>query len=130
MSDLLPAPDDQAVRIPPLDAQNAEGALNADLSSAAHEQLAYADKNLDETSRKNEHRRDEGLRDTVHRLFDLGIKGAFILYCLAVLTVSCHYLLPEKCRWLSADQLHTVTTVVFSGAVMSRGGQYLSRRVR
>jgi len=117
-------------RIPPLDADNAQDALEHDHGKAAREAIAYADGNLDRESKKNEHDRSEALRDTIHILFGYGLKGAFILYGLALVSVCWHYLMPENYGWLSTSQLHTVTTVVFSGAVTSRGGQYLSRRVR
>ena len=120
----------RAGRIPPLHPGDAEGPLEPDSGASTSEVRAYQDRNLELVSRENEHQRSESLRDTIHTLFGWGVKAAFVLYGIAVLAVCWHYLLPERWAWLSPDQLRTVTTVVFSGAITSRGGQYLSRRVR
>ena len=126
-----PSPPNRARRrIPPLDAANAEGPLETDRGKATSELFAFSDKTLEQKSRENEHHRNESLKDTVHWLFSWGVKVAFTVYGFAVGAVVWHYLMPEQWGWLSQAQLHTVATVVFSGAVISNGGQYLSRRVR
>ena len=102
--------------------------MEHDSGNATREALAYVDGNLARLSERNEHHRSEALRDNIHHLFGWGLKGAFLLYGLAVVAVCWHYLMPWP--WLTPDQLHTVTTVVLSGAITSKGSQYLSRRVR
>ena len=117
-------------QIPPLDATNAEDALQHDAGRATEEAKAYAGKTLDEESEENEHHRQEGLRDTVHKLVGWAAYGFFGLYAVAVVCVFWHYLVSEKYAWMSSNQLHAVTAAVFSGAITSKGGQYFSRRIR
>jgi hypothetical protein len=52
-----------------------------------------------------------------------------LLFVVAILVVTWHYLLPERLCWLSEPQLTAIKTFLFSGAVASVAGRYLSNRI-
>jgi hypothetical protein len=113
--------------IPPLEPTEVAEALAHDSGQATREAQGFASGDLKEESAKNEHRRIESLKDHVHRMAVCGVWAVGALYFSGISIVIWHYVTPWP--WLSPDQLHTVTAVVFSGAITSTGTKYFSKRV-
>jgi hypothetical protein len=105
-----------------------EAGLSAD-SRAAREAAAFADRTLEEQSRRSEHRRNEQFRD---HIATIGLCVVWILFGLFVVSLAFlawHYLLPTKWGWLDADQLSTLKAVAFSGAITSTATAYFAKRM-
>lgn len=96
---------------------------------AQKEAAGFAAGTLEEASRRAEHGRSEQLRTHIHRAVLCGVWLGCVLFVLALLIVAWHYLAPERFGWLSADQLGIVKTFLFSGALVTAGGNYFGKRV-
>lgn len=125
MSDYRPI-SDLTRRVPPLHDEEPPSAPD---TAATQEAQGFASGNLEQVSAENEHRRSEAFKDHVHRLAICGTWAFGILYLVGGLIVVWHNFTPPTWAWLPPDQLHTVTAVVFSGAISSAGTRYFSRRI-
>jgi hypothetical protein len=122
-----PSLSDILRQIPPIETQQASGLLNDDSGNAKREAQGFASGTLEQESAENEHRRSEALKDHVHSIAVCGVWIVGFLYLSGISIVIWHYVTPWA--WLSSEQLHTVTAVVFSSAVTSTGSKYFSRRM-
>jgi hypothetical protein len=93
------------------------------------EAAAVAAGTLEEESKRAEHHRTERLRDHVNRAAIFAVWFFFFLFVLAIGVIAWHYLMPEKCAWLSDSQLTAVKTFLASSAVTGAAGRYLAVRV-
>ncbi len=93
---------------------------------AEGEAKAFAEGTLEEQSRRGEHRRSERFRDQVANVAVAVIWILFALFVIAMLVLGWHYLAPESWGWLDQDQLSTLKTVVFSGAITSTATAYFA----
>ena len=96
---------------------------------AKREARAFAEGTLEEQSRRGEHRRSERFRDHISNVAVTVIWLLFSLFIVATLILTWHYLTPEKWGWLNAEQLNTLRTVVFSGAITSTATAYFVKRI-
>ena len=78
---------------------------------------------------RNEHTRQEKLRD----LFASGVRAIlviiFIILGFTLAFLGWHYLAPEKYWWINDDNLDTIRTVVFSGTIFAFLGLYVRDRI-
>ena len=104
-------------------------------SEAPGEERAFSEKhavelgNLERSTKRNEHRRRERLRDWLAA----GVPGLIVLMAaitaLAIMALGWHYLAPAVWAWLSEGQLKAVRTFIFSGAVISAVSTHVTRHV-
>lgn len=87
---------------------------------------------LEEQKLENEKRelsRKELLRDTFAKCVRAFVYFAFALLCVTLSIVAFHYLGPEHWKWVTRDDLDTVTTVVFSGGIYAFIFLYIRDRI-
>jgi hypothetical protein len=98
-------------------------------SDARREAAALAAGTLEEESKRGEHRRSERFREHISRVSLVVVWFLFALFAIATLILAFHYLTPKTWGWLEPDQLDTLRTVVFSGAITSTATAYFVKRV-
>ena len=96
-------------------------------AAAVSEAAGFADRNLDEISKVNEHGRREKFLDHMSSgaIVILWVLMGITLF--SIIAVGWHYLTPWP--WLSEAQLTGLRTYVFSGAVVAAVGGYLRRYI-
>jgi hypothetical protein len=97
--------------------------------NAQREARGFAAGNLEEISKRSEHRRSERFRDHISNAALCVIWVLFVLFMFAGTFLAWHYLMPRKWGWLEQDQLDTLRTIVFSGAITSTATAYFIKRV-
>jgi hypothetical protein len=98
-------------------------------SDATREAAAFASGNLEELTKRGEHKRTERFREHISMGALCFIWILFALFLIATLCLAFHYLTPRRWGWLEQDQLDTLRTIVFSGAITSTATAYFIKRV-
>ena len=98
-------------------------------SDATREAAAFAARNLEELSKRGEHKRSERFREHISMGALCIIWILLALFLIATLCLAFHYLTPRRWGWLEQDQLDTLRTIVFSGAITSTATAYFVKRV-
>jgi len=127
MSSRTPLSGDRP-RVPRVNAEVTASAKGDD-TAAEREAKALAQGTLEEQSKRGEHRRSERLRDNISNVAVIVVWVLFALFVFATLVLAWHYLTPKRWAWLEQDQLDTLRTVVFSGAITSTATAYFVKRV-
>jgi hypothetical protein len=96
---------------------------------AQREARAIAAGTLEDLSKRSEHRRSEKFRDHISHAALGVIWLLFALFVISLVFLACHYLLPKQWAWLDQDQLDTLKTLVFSGAITSTATAYFAKRM-
>lgn len=84
---------------------------------------------LSAESQRNEHNRNEKLRNVIAS----GVRSLFfVIFCLvgiALLILAWHYLGPEDRRWVSDENLRFVGAILSSGTISAFLGHYVRDRL-
>ena len=123
------APNSNRPKIPRGHADTAASRVGAGDNAAQREAQAFAEGTLEEQSKRREHRRSERFRDHVSLAALVVVWLIFALFAVAMLILAFHYFMPTRWGWLDKDQLDTLRTVVFSGAITSTATAYFVKRV-
>ncbi|NYZ16633.1 hypothetical protein HL658_29155 [Azospirillum sp. RWY-5-1] len=120
-------PPPELKQIPPVTALNKPDALGDGDDKAEKEANAIARGDLEDIASKKEHGRREEIRDELlwHAKWTIRFVGAMCI--LAVAVFSFHYLAPANWHWLNEDQLGSVKTFLFSGAVIGVASKFSTR---
>jgi hypothetical protein len=85
----------------------------------AKEAVALANNTLEDESKRNDHKRREGIRDHAKwgavTLFWIFV----VLVIFSIFAFAFHLLMPVAWHWLSLDQQDKIKTILFSGALAS-----------
>jgi hypothetical protein len=98
----------------------------ADERAGQKEAAAIAEGKYDE----RENARSDRLRHHVHLSMLCGIWLFSAVFSFFMLAVAWHYLMSDKWEWLTAEQLSTIKTFLFSGTVTGSIGGYFGSRIR
>ena len=115
-----------ARRVPQSDIFTSEA---PDEERALSENRAVETEDLERSTRRNEHRRRERLRDWLAAGVLCLIVLMAAITALAIGALGWHYLAPAAWAWLSEEQLKAVRTFIFSGAVISAVSTHVTRHV-
>lgn len=80
-----------------------------------------------------ESRRTESLRNHWYFWVSVGLGLLCLLVALTVTTIAWHYLVAENWHWLTQSQLHSLRTLLFSGAItgaLGFGSSYIRNRIK
>jgi hypothetical protein len=98
-------------------------------SDATREAAAFAARNLEELTNRGEDKRGKRFREHILMGALCIIWILLALFLIATLCLAFHYLAPRRWGWLEQDQLDTLRTIVFSGAIISAATAYFTKRV-
>jgi hypothetical protein len=98
-------------------------------SDATREAAAFAARNLEELTNRGEDKRSHRFREHISMGALCIIWILLALFLIATLCLTFHYLAPRRWGWLEQDQLDTLRTIVFSGAIISAATAYFTKRV-
>jgi hypothetical protein len=113
--------------IPQLNSLNDPGAITDSDNKAEKEADAIARGDLDKIEERNEHGRREGVRNELIFCARWLIRSVGILSIISIVIFSLHYLLPKSWHWLDQDQLSSLQTFLFSGAVVGAASKFSTR---
>lgn len=96
---------------------------------AENEISATKNQALSAESQRNEHNRNEKLRNVIA----LGVRGLlfviFLLVGISLLILAWHYLGPEDRRWISDENVRFVGAILSSGTISAFLGHYVRDRL-
>lgn len=124
-----PPQDNPALDVPAVPVLTSEQAQSQNDSDAKKEATAIASGTLEEEAAAHEHGRNEVLRDTIHRWALRVVALIASLFAVTIVVLAWHFIAPADWCWLNKEQLTTLKTIVFSGALSSAAGGYLNRRL-
>ena len=112
-------------------AETEAAALNTEIQQGnlAETEAAALDSRIDISKRAKEHLREEKFRDLFAWGMRFLIRTAFVITVGAVIAFGWHHLMPEKCLWLSDNQLTAIQTFLFSSAVVGVILSYMQKRL-
>lgn len=85
-----------------------------DSKDAISEQQLFNDKNLEQIAKSNEHKRTESWRNQFSWGFVIAFWILWFCFLSSILVLFAHWLLPEKCRWLNAEELSQIKTLIIA----------------
>ncbi|HEN9508481.1 hypothetical protein [Acinetobacter baumannii] len=92
--------------------------FNSNTTPSVEEEIAsFSDKTLKEDAAKQDHDRNQKWKNHFNKAFIVAfwiLWGCFIFMVLALIL---HWILPEKCHWLTPDQLDKIKTVIMAALV-------------
>lgn len=95
---------------------------------AQKEAVALADGTLEDLAKAGEHTRNEKIRNAVGTAGVWVVWILFIIVVAAVITVSWHYIMPEKWTWLTPQQVSDLKGPLI-GAGTGFAGAYFKKRL-
>lgn len=133
MSDDQPNEPDLEIRLIPeeiRDFKDDEAHSNnaASTEKAQKEAVAFVDGTLEDLAKAGEHTRNEKIRNAVGNAGVAVVWILFVIVVAAVITVSWHYIMPEKWAWLTPQQVSDLKGPLV-GAGTGFAGAYFRKRL-
>lgn len=98
----------------PLEINGTQTANSSSTPSVEDEVASFHDKTLKEDAATQDHARDQKWKNAFSYAFILAfwiLWGLFVLMCISLIL---HWILPEKCHWLTTDQLSKIETIIIA----------------
>ena len=96
---------------------------------AEGEMNAFKKQELSAESQRNEHNRNEKLRNELAWIVRRLLAVIFILVVIALLILAWHYLGPENLKWMSDENLGIVSAILSSGTISALLVHYVRNRI-
>ena len=88
-------------------------------SDIEEDSIIAEDQDYKKISKKKEHERQEGIRDTIHKMCIFVMWGYLIVLAIMTAIWLMHLVVPASCpaHYLSYDQLNVMQNFIFSGTI-------------